>query len=127
MSRVLVIAAILVAVSIVSVIARAAIRRRHQIVAFDLADLEPGAQVVVFTSPYCHGCRQWLDALAEEHVSAQAIDVAERPEAAAKYKVGVTPRVAVVDQRGGAVLRQFDHYSPRRHDLDAIARIVARA
>ena len=126
MDRLLVVAVIIVAVSIFSVILRALLRRRHAITAIDADDLEPGARVIVFTSPYCHGCRQWLDALDAEHVAAQAIDISERPDAAAKYRVGVTPRIAVVGESGGAVLREFDHYSPRRHDLDAIARLVAR-
>jgi hypothetical protein len=125
-SRLLVLAAIFVAVVIVSSIVKAILRQRHHIEAIDRADLEPGAQVVVFTSPYCHGCRQWLDALEAEDVRAQAIDISVRPDAAARYRVGVTPRIAVVDPDRGAVLREFDHYSPRRHDLDAIARLVAR-
>jgi hypothetical protein len=124
--RLLVLLAIFVAVCIVSVIANALLRRRHHIDRIDRADLREGAQVVVFTSPYCHGCRQWLDALGEDAVDAQAIDISERPDAAARYRISHTPRVAVVD-RTGAVLREFDHYAPRRSDLDAIGRLVTAA
>jgi hypothetical protein len=123
MDRALLLAIIVAAVCVVSVLARAAIRRRHHIERIDPEDFVSGAQVVVFTSPYCHGCRQWLDALDEDDVIAHAIDVGDRPDAAAKYRVSSTPRVAVIDD-SGSVLREFDHYAPRRSDLDQIIRLT---
>lgn len=126
MDRALLLVVIVVAVSVISVIARAAIRRRHHLEQIDTVDFEPGSKVVVFTSPYCHGCRQWLDALSEDEVVAHAIDIGERPEAAAKYRISSTPRVAVIDDTGG-VLREFNHHSPRRSDLDQILRLTRAA
>ena len=126
MDRVLVLATIVLAVCVVSVFARAAIRRRHHIERIEAGDFAPGSQVVVFTSPYCHGCRQWLDALTEDAVVAHAIDIGERPEAAAKYRIFSTPRVAVIDD-AGTVVREFDHYAPRRSDLDQIIRLTRAA
>jgi hypothetical protein len=123
MDRAVLLAIIVIAVCIVSVIARAAIRRRHHIDRIDDGDFAPGSDVVVFTSPYCHGCRQWLDALNEDEISAHAIDIGEQPEAAAKYRISSTPRVAVIDA-SGSVLREFDHYAPRRSDLDQILRLT---
>ena len=123
MDRALLLAIIVIAVCIVSVFARAAIRRRHHIERIDVTDFAAGSQVVVFTSPYCHGCRQWLDALREDHVVAHAIDIGEHPQAAAKYRISSTPRVAVVNE-SGSVLREFDHYAPRRSDLDQIIRLT---
>jgi hypothetical protein len=124
MDRALLLAIIVIAVCAVSVFARAAIRRRHHIERIDPADFAPGAQVVVFTSPYCHGCRQWLDALEQDGVVAAAIDIGERPEAAAKYRISSTPRVAVV-AADGAVVREFNHYAPRRSDLDSVLRLTS--
>jgi hypothetical protein len=126
MDRVLLLAIIVAAACVVSVFARAAIRRRHHIERIAVEDFAPGSQVVVFTSPYCHGCRQWLDALSEDDVVADAIDIGERPEAAAKYRITSTPRVAVVDG-SGSVLREFFHYAPRRSDLDQIIRLTRSA
>lgn len=123
MDRALLLVVIVIAVCVLSVFARAAIHRRHHIERIDAVDFEPGSKVVVFTSPYCHGCRQWLDALSEDAVAAHAIDIGERPEAAAKYRISSTPRIAVIDQSGG-VLREFDHYAPRRSDLDQIVRLT---
>jgi len=122
MDRALLLAIIVASVCVISVIARAAIKRRHHIELIAAEDFPPGSRVVVFTSPYCHGCRQWLDALGEDGVSAHAIDIGERPDAAAKYRISSTPRVAVIDD-SGMVLREFDHYAPRRSDLDQIIRL----
>ena len=55
-----------------------------------------------------------------------AIDIGEQPEAAAKYRINSTPRVAVIDE-SGSVLREFDHYAPRRSDLDQIIRLTRAA
>ncbi|MGH2958000.1 MAG: hypothetical protein ACRDKE_00225, partial [Solirubrobacterales bacterium] len=123
MDRALLLAIIIAAVCVFSILARAAIRRRHHIESIEAADFPTGSKVVVFTSPYCHGCRQWLDALGEDDVSVHAIDIGERPDAAAKYRISSTPRVAVIDETG-AVLREFDHYAPRRSDLDQIIRLT---
>lgn len=124
--RLLVIAIVVASAAIVGAIANAAIRRRHHIERIDPGDYAAGASVVVFTSPFCHGCRQWLDALEEDSVPAAAIDIREHPEAAARYRISSTPRVAVVDG-AGTVLREFHHYAPRRHDLDQILRIANSA
>jgi hypothetical protein len=130
MDRFLILAAIVVAVVIVSIAARWLSHRRHAIHQFDAADIigaEGPLATVVFTSPYCHGCRQWLDALDEDELRPFAIDLGEFPQAAARYKINATPRVAVVRTDSGEVLREFDHYTPRRHDLDAIARLINAA
>lgn len=114
------------AAALVGACVNAYARRRHHIDRIDRADIEGNSNVVVFTSPYCHGCRQWLDALEEDRLSPAAIDIAKRPDAAARYRITSTPRVAVVDS-SGTVLREFHHYAPRRHDLDQIARIANSA
>jgi thiol-disulfide isomerase/thioredoxin len=126
MDRAILLAVIVAAVSVFSVFAHAAIRRRHHIENIDTVDFESGSKVVVFTSPYCHGCRQWLDALGEDKVVAHAIDIGEQPGMAAKYRISSTPRIAVIDDDGG-VLREFDHYAPRRSDLDQIIRLTRAA
>jgi hypothetical protein len=126
--RVVVLAAIVAAVIVVSAIARALLRRRHAITQVDPADISGASgrvATVVFTSPYCHGCRQWIEALGEGDLHPYAIDIGARPDAAARYKITATPRVAVVRTSDGAVLREFDHYTPRQHDLDAISRLIA--
>lgn len=127
MDRSIVLVLLVVLIVAVSLTARALSKRRHAIAQIDLADLgsdDPDPVVVVFTSPYCHGCRQWIDELAERSLPAHAIDLAEYPGAAARYKINATPRIAVTSSRTGVVLKEFDHYTPRRHDLDAIERIV---
>ncbi|MGK2877448.1 MAG: hypothetical protein ACSLFF_02545 [Solirubrobacterales bacterium] len=126
MDRALLLAILVLAVSVFSAFARAAIRRRHHIEQIDGSDFAPGTQVIVFTSPYCHGCRQWLDALEQDTMRVQAIDVGEQPQAAAKYRINSTPRVAVIDD-SGSVLREFSHYEPRRSDLDQIIRLTRAA
>ncbi|MBJ7354762.1 MAG: hypothetical protein JHC98_08060 [Thermoleophilaceae bacterium] len=123
MDRAILLAVIVAAVCVLSVFARAAIRRRHHIEQIDTSDFESGSNVVVFTSPYCHGCRQWLDALSEDNVVAHAIDIGEQPGMAAKYRISSTPRIAVVDS-SGSVLREFNHYAPRQSDLDQIIRLA---
>lgn len=128
MERLLILAVILVFVVVVSTIARAYFRRRHAIPQLALADIagaDGEVATVVFTSPYCHGCRQWIDALDERELQPFAIDIRETPTAAARYKINATPRVAVVRTADGVVLREFDHYTPRQHDLDAITRLIS--
>jgi hypothetical protein len=129
-NRLLVLAAIVVAVILISAVARTLLRRRHAITHIDLADIADASgetATVVFTSPYCHGCRQWIEALGSGDLRPYAIDIGARPDAAARYKINATPRVAVVRTSDGAVLREFDHYTPRQHDLDAISRLIATA
>jgi thiol-disulfide isomerase/thioredoxin len=129
LSRPLILVAILAAVIVVSWIANKLISRRHAITQIDAADLAGATgdpTVVVFTSPYCHGCRQWLTELATRGIENHAIDIGDNPAAAAKYKINSTPRVAVTRTSDGAVLREFDHYTPRAHDLDSIERLVAK-
>jgi hypothetical protein len=124
MDRVLTLAIVLAVVTVAAAMIRTALARRRDIDQIDPADFPAGSDVVVFTSPYCHGCREWLDALGEDSVDAHAIDISKRPEAAARYRISSTPRVAVIDD-SGAVIREFDHHAPRRSDLDAIGRILA--
>lgn len=127
MDRPIVLAVLVVLIVVISLTVRVVSKRRHAIAQIDLADLgsdDPDPVVVVFTSPFCHGCRQWIDELEERELPAHAIDLAEYPGAAARYKINATPRVAVTSSRTGVVLKEFDHYTPRRHDLDAIERIV---
>ncbi len=117
--RFLLLAAIVAAAAMVGAVVNALLRRRHQIERIDPADLDDGTRVVVFTSPYCHGCKQWLAALSADSIGATAIDIAERPDAAARYRVSSTPRVVVVGP-SGTVLQEFHHFEPRRSDLDRI-------
>lgn len=115
-------AVIVVCAALVGALANAAIHRRRHIGAIDPADIDGDARVVVFTSPYCHGCKQWLAALEEDSITSATIDIAKRPDAAARYRISSTPRVIVVDAKG-SVLREFHHYEPRRSDLDQIIRL----
>lgn len=127
MDRLLLLALLLGLIVIVSLTVRVISKRRHAIAQIDLADLGSDGDdpiVVVFTSPYCHGCRQWIEELEARDLPAHPIDLAKNPGAAARYKINATPRVAVTSAQTGAVLREFDHYTPRRHDLDAIERLV---
>ena len=130
MDRLLILAGIVLAVVAVSAVARVLADRRHAIRQIDVADIAgAGGELatVVFTSPYCHGCQMWLDALDEHELRPFSIDIGARPDAAARYKINATPRVAVVRTVDGVVLREFDHYNPRQHDLDAITRLLASA
>ncbi len=127
MDRTLTLAGLALFVVAISLAFRIVSKRRHAIARIsvaDLADLSADPLVVVFTSPYCHGCRQWLDELANREVPTHAIDLAEHPEAAARYRINHTPRVAVVRSATGIVIKEFDHYSPRRHDLDSIVKLL---
>lgn len=108
---------------------RAAAHRRHALRWVDPADLGEslsGRVTVVFTSPYCHGCKLWVDELDERGIEMVTIDVSERPDAAARYKINSTPRVAVVRRSDGEVLRDISHYAPRDHDLDAVSALALR-
>lgn len=124
--RLLILAILVASAAFVGACVNAYTRKRHHIERIDRADIGGTANVVVFTSPYCHGCRQWLEALEGDQVATAAIDIAKSPEAAARYRITSTPRVAVVDAEG-TVLREFDHYAPRRHDLDQIVRLARSA
>lgn len=127
MDRTLVILGLAAFVIVASALIRVIVRRRHAISRFELSDLGDGdarRQVVVFTSPYCHGCRQWIDELERLEAPTHVIDISERPDLAARYRINHTPRVAVASSRSGNVLREFDHYSPRHHDLDAVEKLL---
>lgn len=121
--RLLILAIVVACAAIVGALANAAIRRRHHIDRIDRADIDGDANVVVFTSPYCHGCRQWLAALGEESIPVSAIDISKQPDAAARYRISSTPRVAVI-AADGSVVREFHHYEPRRSDLDQIVKLT---
>lgn len=121
--RLLILAIIVACAAIVGALANAAIRHRHHIDRIDRADIDGDANVVIFTSPYCHGCRQWLGALDEDSIPVATIDISKRPDAAARYRISSTPRVVVVDASGDAV-REFHHYEPRRSDLDQILKLT---
>ncbi|MFY9264405.1 MAG: thioredoxin domain-containing protein [Solirubrobacterales bacterium] len=124
--RLIVLTAIAVAIAVVTIVARAVLHRRHALRVIDPADIgaPESDTLVIFTSPFCHGCRQWVDALSGRSVTPVQIDVAEHPVLAAKYKINVTPRVALVRAGDGVVRGEWDHYTPREHDLDAIGRAL---
>lgn len=122
--RIILLVAIVLLAAAAGAAVNARLRRRHAIERIDPADIEGDSAVVVFTSPYCHGCRQWLDALADDEMTPATIDIAERPDAAARYRIKSTPHIAVVDDTG-AVVREFHHHAPRRSDLDLIARLAS--
>lgn len=117
--RLLILAGVIFVAALAAAAINASVRRHHHIDRIDPDDIEGPADVVVFTSPYCHGCSQWLAALAEDSVATATIDIGKRPDAAARYRITSTPRVVVVD-RGGVVVREFHHHAPRRSDLDRI-------
>lgn len=124
----LIILLVLVAVTVVVSIAfRRLSHRRHALGTMDpahLADASGARTAVVFTSPYCHGCREWIDALKEEGRTPLVLDVVERPELAARYRINSTPRVAVVETADGNVLREWDHYTPRVHDVERVVSLL---
>lgn len=137
MDRLTVLAAIAAVVVILTIVARTILHRRHAIRLIEPADLgtidsgtagsDPvgdGRRVVVFTSPYCHGCREWLSALEAVGATPVALDVVARPELAARYRINVTPRVAVVRAANGEVLGEWDHYAPRAHDIERVTRLL---
>ncbi|MBJ7348371.1 MAG: hypothetical protein JHC87_07355 [Thermoleophilaceae bacterium] len=124
----LAIAALLVGtVVVLSFAFRWASNRRHSLQRIDPAEFDGGTDaraVVIFTSPYCHGCKQWIEQLGDAGVVPIEINLGERPEAAAQYKIHTTPRVAVVRTVDGDVLREFTHYAPRAHDVDSVVALV---
>ncbi len=129
MDRLILVGALVVVVVTLSLLIRFAAHRRHALRWVDPADLGDGGErrvTVVFTSPYCHGCRQWVEELGERGIEPVTIDVGQRPDAAARYKISSTPRVAVVRRRDGEVLRDLSHYTPRAHDLDAVTALMER-
>ncbi len=130
MDRLILVAVLAAVVVTVSLAIRWAANRRralHRIDPGDLGDGPDGRVALVFTSPYCHGCRLWVEMLGERGIEPVTIDVSQRPELAARYKITATPRVAVVRRRDGEVLRDISHYTPREHDLDAVSSLLARA
>jgi hypothetical protein len=127
MNRVIVLAAIVAATLLVTVVARTLLHRRHAIGSIDPAYLVGASRprtAVVFTSPFCHGCREWIDVLTEHGAPPLTLDVVARPELAARYRINVTPRVVVVNTDGGEVLSEWDHYAPRAHDVERVIRLV---
>lgn len=124
MDRALILLAIALLIVAGSALVRATVGRRRRIDRIAPDDFSPGAKVILFTSPYCHGCRQWRDALAEDGIATEAIDIAERPDAAAAYRISSTPRLVAIDS-SGTVLGDFGHHAPRRSDLDRIARLTS--
>ncbi len=127
MDRLIVLTVVVAAMTVVTVVARRLLHRRHAIKLIDPAHLTGAASprtAVVFTSPFCHGCREWIDALSERGATPLALDVIARPELAARYKINLTPRIAVVDTARGDVLGEWDHYSPRAHDVDGVLRLL---
>lgn len=78
------------------------------------------ATLVQFSTPTCARCpgtRRQLDAVAAEHdgVVRLEIDVADRPEVAARYNVLQTPTVLLVD--GDGTVRTRFGGPPRRDEL----------
>ncbi|MGB0873583.1 MAG: hypothetical protein ACPHCI_00400 [Solirubrobacterales bacterium] len=127
MDRTLTLAGLALFVVAISLAFRFISKRRHAIARISLGDLAGHSAdplVVIFTSPYCHGCRLWIEELTEREAPTHAIDLAEHPEAAARYRINHTPRVAVVRSATGVVIKEFDHYTPRRHDLDSIVKLL---
>lgn len=117
--RLLILGAIVACAAILGMLLNALIRKRHHIDRIDPAELAGGERVVLFTSPYCHGCKQWLEALDEAAIGVKTIDIAARPDAAARYKISSTPRVVAL-AADGDVLGEFHHYEPRESDLDRL-------
>lgn len=127
MDRALVLAGIAAVAATATAFVRAQLHRRHAIRQIDPAHLDGATgprTAVVFTSPFCHGCREWIDALTEEGAKPLILDVVQRPELAARYRINVTPRVAVVETRDGDVLCEWDHYTPRPHDVERVLRVL---
>lgn len=127
MDRGLTLVAIAALTLAVSLVFRALSHRRHAIRSIDpahLADARGPLAAVVFTSPFCHGCREWIDALTAHGLAPLALDVVARPELAARYRINATPRIAVVRTADGEVLGEWDHYSPRAHDVDRVVSLL---
>ncbi|MFT4028372.1 MAG: thioredoxin family protein [Protaetiibacter sp.] len=73
-------------------------------------DLAPGATLVQFSSEYCAPCRataRLLDEIAgtREGIAHVELDVAERPELAARFGILQTPTTLVVDGEGRVLAR----------------------
>ncbi|MBI5310666.1 MAG: hypothetical protein HZB14_06525 [Actinobacteria bacterium] len=130
MDRGIILLALVVVTVAFSLAFRALSHRRHAIGTIDPEHLseasQSGRRAVVFTSPYCHGCREWIDALGDEGQTPLVLDVVAHPELAARYRINSTPRVAVVDTADGTVLREWDHYTPRAHDVERVLALLPR-
>lgn len=129
MDRSLILILLVVVTVALSLVFRTLAHRRHAIGSIALEHLAAAGDqdraAVVFTSPYCHGCREWIDALESEGRRPLVLDVIERPELAARYRINSTPRVAVVDTADGTVLREWDHYTPRAHDVERVVALLS--
>lgn len=128
MDRVLILLVLVLVTVVISLAFRSLSHRKHAIGSIDPEHLTGAGgddrTAVVFTSPYCHGCREWIDALENEGRSPLVLDVIQRPELAARYRINSTPRVAVVDVASGSVLREWDHYAPRAHDVERVVALL---
>lgn len=91
--------------------------RAADAVALEGVDLASGITLLQFSSEFCTPCRataRVLEELAEEHgVAHVELDVAERPELAARFGILQTPTTLVLDRTGhvrarigGAVRRE---------------------
>lgn len=67
-----------------------------------------GVGVVAFTGPYCLTCNEWKRELGEAGVWVHEIDVAARPDLAARYAVRATPVVLAVRLPDGKVATGYD-------------------
>ncbi len=104
-----VVAALVVATTAIGLVWRAGqgrIRRPAADAArLDGVDLAPGATLVQFSSAYCAPCRATARVLGELAAARQGVahvelDVAERPELAARFRVLQTPTTLVLDPEG---------------------------
>lgn len=82
-----------------------------------------GTAVVLFSSPYCLGCRQWAQALEDTGTPYLRFDVRERPDLARRYRVRQTPLVLAV-RGSGEVAAAYDE-EPRPGDVSHVSALVA--
>jgi len=67
-----------------------------------------GAATVVFTSPYCHACQEWLRELDAARVPVHRVNVATHAVLAGRYEINATPAVLSVELPSGRVLAAYD-------------------
>jgi hypothetical protein len=85
---------------------------------------EDGVAAVVFSSPYCLGCREWTQALRDTSTPHRVVDVRERPDLARRYRVRHTPLVLAVRGDSGEVAAAYDA-EPTAGDVNHVAALVA--
>jgi len=104
-----VVAALVAGATVLGLVWRAGqgrIRRVHaSAVAIEGVDLGTGVTLLQFSSEYCAPCRSTarvLEELAGEnpHIAHVELDVAERPELAARFGILQTPTTLVLDDSG---------------------------